>query len=60
MTKGGRTIGIDQTQTLPDQAAVKAALAVLDRFMAALNACDEAALLATPAFPSFTAWLGPG
>jgi hypothetical protein len=40
-----RTIGIDQTQTQPEKAAVGAALAVLDRFMSALNAGDEPALL---------------
>ena len=48
-----RTIGIDQTQVQPDQAAVGAALAVLDRFMAALNAGDEPALLATLHFPHY-------
>ena len=62
-----RTIGIDQTQVLPDQAAVGAALAVLDRFMAALNAGDEPALLATLHFPHYRlagggmrAWDQPG
>jgi hypothetical protein len=44
---------IDQTQAQPDQGAVGAALAVLDRFMAALNAGDEPALLATLHFPHY-------
>src|SRR5258705_13173695 len=48
-----RTIGIDQTQAQPDKAAVGAALAVLDRFMAALNAGDEPALLETLHFPHY-------
>ena len=48
-----RTIGIDQTQTQPDKAAIGAALAILDRFMAALNAGDEPALLATLHFPHY-------
>jgi hypothetical protein len=39
----------------PDEAAVGAALAVLDRFMAALNAGNEPALLATSAFPALPA-----
>jgi hypothetical protein len=47
------TIGIDQTQAQPDKAAVGAALAVLDRFMAALNADDKPALLATLHFPHY-------
>jgi hypothetical protein len=38
-------IGIDQTQAQPDQAAVTAALAVLDRLMAALNGGNEPASL---------------
>jgi hypothetical protein len=42
---------IDRTQARPDAEAVDAALAVLDRFMAALNAGDEPALLATLHFP---------
>ena len=46
-------IAIDQTQAQPDEAAVGAALAVLDRFMAALNACNEPALLATLHFPHY-------
>ncbi len=44
---------IDQTQARPDKEAVDAALAVLDRFMAALNAGDEPALLATLHFPHY-------
>jgi hypothetical protein len=48
-----RTIGIDQTQTQPDKAAIGAALAILDRFIAALNAGDEPALLATLHFPHY-------
>jgi len=46
-------IAIDQTQAQPDEPAVGAALAVLDRFMAALNACNEPALLATLHFPHY-------
>src|SRR6266436_7981333 len=42
-----RTIEIDRNQAQPDQAAVGAALSVLDRFMVAMNAGDEPALLAT-------------
>src|ERR1700732_4811486 len=54
MSSGGRrTLGIDQTQAQPDEAAVGAALAVLDRFMAALKAGDEPALLATLHFPHY-------
>ena len=37
----------------PDAAAVKAAMAVLDDHIAALNARDEAALVATLHFPHF-------
>jgi hypothetical protein len=44
---------IDQTQARPDRAAVDAALAVLDRLMAALNSGDEPALLVTPHFPHY-------
>jgi hypothetical protein len=44
---------LNRTQAQPDQAAVSAALAVLDRFMAALNAGDEPALLATLHFPHY-------
>ena len=50
---GETPISIDRTQTLPDEAAVGAALAVLDRFTAALNAGDEHALLATLRFPHY-------
>ena len=54
MSTGGRsTIATDQTQAQPDEAAVAAALAMLDRFMAALNAGDEPALLATLHFPHY-------
>ena len=42
---------IDQTQSRPDQAA-EASLAVLDRFMMALNSGDEP-LLATLHFPHY-------
>ena len=53
-TPGTETaIGIDQTQAQPDEAAIANALAVLDRFMAALNADDEPALLATLHFPHY-------
>lgn len=44
---------IDETHAEPDPAAVAAGLAVLDRFMAALNARDERALLATMHFPHY-------
>ena len=47
------TIAVDRTQAQPDEAAVRAALAVLDHFMAALNADDEPALLATLHFPHY-------
>jgi hypothetical protein len=47
------TTAIDQTQAKPNEAAVSAALAVLDRFMAALNGGDEPALLATLHFPHY-------
>src|SRR4029077_4330128 len=51
---GGRTIiAIDETQAQPDKAALNAALVVLDHFMAALNAGDEPALLATLHFPHY-------
>src|SRR6266478_1267787 len=54
ISTGRRTIiAIDQTQAQPDEAAVGAALAVLDRFMAALNAGDELALLETLHFPHY-------
>ena len=44
---------IDATHVEPDAAAVAAAMAVLDRFLAALNARDEAALLAAMHFPHY-------
>ncbi|MGD9615748.1 MAG: hypothetical protein AB7H90_14245 [Alphaproteobacteria bacterium] len=44
---------VDQTQAEPDREAVAAVLAVLDRFMAALNVGDETALLATLHFPHY-------
>jgi len=50
---GEKHHAIDQTQSRPDQAGVEAALAVLDRFMMALNAGDEPALLATLHFPHY-------
>jgi hypothetical protein len=53
MSTEGTTIAIDRTQAQPDEAAVGAALAVLDRFMAALNAGDEESLLATLHFPHY-------
>jgi hypothetical protein len=43
----------DATHNEPDEAAVAAGLAVLDRFIAALNARDEAGLLATMHFPHY-------
>ena len=43
----------DQTQAEPDREAVASAIAVLNRFMAALNAADEPALLATLHFPHY-------
>jgi hypothetical protein len=46
-------MALDQTQAEPDREAVTGALAVLDRFMAALNAGDEAGLLATLHFPHY-------
>jgi hypothetical protein len=56
----------DETQATPDPAATEAAMAVLDRFMAALNARDQAALAATMHFPHhrlaggrFTIWHRP-
>ena len=39
--------------TAPDEAAINAAMAVLDAHMTALNARDEAALIATLHFPHF-------
>jgi hypothetical protein len=51
---GGRnTIATDATWTIADKAAADAAVAVLDRFMAALNAGDEPAWLATLHFPHY-------
>jgi len=47
------TIAVDRTQAQPDEAAVGAALTVLDHSMAALNAGDEPALLATLHFPHY-------
>ncbi|GGC44196.1 hypothetical protein GCM10011504_23270 [Siccirubricoccus deserti] len=41
----------DASQAAPDAAAVAASMAVLDRFMAALNARDQRALAATMHFP---------
>jgi hypothetical protein len=46
-------MAIDQTWDEPDREAAAAALAVLDRFMAALNAGNETALLATLHFPHY-------
>jgi hypothetical protein len=46
-------MAVDQSQAEPDRDAVVAALDVLDRFMAALNAGDETALLATLHFPHY-------
>jgi hypothetical protein len=45
-------IAVNQTQARPD-GAVGAALSALDRFMAALNAGNEPALLATLHFPHY-------
>jgi len=45
-------MAVDQTQAEPDREAV-AALAVLDRFMRALNEGDEESLLATLHFPHY-------
>lgn len=44
---------IDESHAEPDAAASVAAIVVLDRFLAALNAGDEAALLATMHFPHY-------
>jgi hypothetical protein len=44
---------IDRTYVEPDAACVAAGMAVLDRFLAALNARDQAALLATMHFPHY-------
>jgi hypothetical protein len=48
-----RAIANNQTQAQPNETAVTAALAVLDSFMAALNAGNEPALLATLHFPHY-------
>src|SRR3954469_8858893 len=64
---GAPGMEVDQTQAEPDREAVAAALAVLDRFMAALNEGDEKALLATLHFPHYRlaggrmqVWQNPG
>ena len=44
---------IDASQSEPDGEAAAAAIVVLDRFLAALNAGDTAALLATMHFPHY-------
>jgi len=44
---------IDATHVEPDAASVAAGLGVLGRFLAALNAGDQAALLATMHFPHY-------
>jgi hypothetical protein len=44
---------IDETHAEPDAAAVAAGLDVLNRFMAALNARDQTALLASMHFPHY-------
>jgi len=44
---------VDRTQAEPNSEAVAASLAVLDRFMRALNQGDEQALLATLHFPHY-------
>lgn len=46
-------MAIDETHPKPDAAAVAAGMDVLDRFMAALNARDQAALLASMHFPHY-------
>jgi hypothetical protein len=46
-------VAIDETHAAPDAASVAAAMEVLDRFLAALNAHDEAGLLATMHFPHY-------
>jgi hypothetical protein len=57
----------DASQSQPDQAASEAAIALLDRFMDALNARDQAALATTLHFPHhrlaggrWTVWEQPG
>jgi hypothetical protein len=44
---------IDEAHADPDAAAVAVAMAVLDRFIAALNARDQTGLLATMHFPHY-------
>ena len=46
-------MSIDETHAAADEAAVAAAMDVLDRFLAALNAHDEQGLLATMHFPHY-------
>jgi len=46
-------VAIYETHPKPDAAAVAAGMDVLDRFMAALNARDQAALLASMHFPHY-------
>jgi hypothetical protein len=50
---GLRAVAVDETHPEPDAAAAAAAMDVLDRFMAALNAGDQVALLATMHFPHY-------
>jgi hypothetical protein len=52
-SEGRGAIAVDRTLAQPDEAAIGAALAVLDRFMTALNAGDEPALLATLHFAHY-------
>jgi hypothetical protein len=44
---------VDETHATPDPAAAAAAIAVLDRFLEALNARDQKKLLATMHFPHY-------
>jgi hypothetical protein len=44
---------MDATHDVPDAASVAAGMAVLDRFLVALNARDQPALLATMHFPHY-------
>jgi hypothetical protein len=46
-------VAIDETHAAPDAPAVAAGMDVLDRFMAALNARDQTALLASMHFPHY-------
>ncbi len=48
----------DRSHETPDEAAVGAAMAVMDRFMDALNGGDEAALQATLHFPHYRLAVG--